>query len=117
MGVLSKLRQIIAILRSGTVKGMSEASLTTEFLACLSLCAYNTLMGHPFKTWGEMALIMVQCGVQILLFWVLTDQKLSVAPRALGLVAVAGVVAFLSLGLLPVALLPALGLVQSVLGA
>ena len=56
-GLLIKFPQIIAILRTQTVKGMSEASFTVEFLACLSLCVYNTLMGHPFKTWGEMSLI------------------------------------------------------------
>mmetsp|Transcript_9277 Transcript_9277/g.27815 ORF Transcript_9277/g.27815 Transcript_9277/m.27815 type:complete len:226 (-) Transcript_9277:74-751(-) len=116
-GLLIKMPQIIAILRTRTVKGMSEASLTTEFLACLSLCSYNVLMGHPFKTWGEMALIMAQCGVQIVLFWMLTEHRLSAAPRALGVLGVAGAVAALAMGLLPAALLPALGLVQSALGA
>merc|ERR1712217_296761 len=87
------------------------------FLACLSLCAYNFLMGHPFKTWGEMALIMAQCGIQIILFWVLTEHKLAVVPRAAGVLAILGVVIYLSQGLLPEALLPALGLVQSGLGA
>lgn len=116
-GLLIKMPQIVAILRTKTVKGMSEASLVTEFLACISLCAYNLLVGHPFKTWGEMALIGVQCGVQILLFWTLTTEHLSVIPRLLGTLATFACIIMLWIGLLPVALLPVLGLVQSGFGA
>mmetsp|Transcript_93253 Transcript_93253/g.237235 ORF Transcript_93253/g.237235 Transcript_93253/m.237235 type:complete len:227 (-) Transcript_93253:103-783(-) len=116
-GVLIKLPQIVAILRTKTVKGMSETSLATEFLACLSLCAYNLLMGHPFKTWGEMALIGAQCAVQTILFWVYTKDKLSVAPRALVVLLVAAITAVLWLGFLPRALYPALGLTQTALGS
>merc|ERR1711972_343771 len=45
------------------------------------------------------------------------EHKLAVAPRAAGVLAIFGVVIYLSQGLLPEALLPALGLVQSGLGA
>jgi len=116
-GLLIKMPQIVAILRTRTVKGMSEASLSTEFLACLSLCAYNLLMGHPFKTWGEMALIGAQCGIQIVLFWSFATETLAVAPRALGVAAVAAACAALWTGMLPPVLLPALGLVQTALGS
>jgi len=116
-GLLIKLPQIILILRTQTVKGMSETSLTTEFLACCSLCAYNLLMGHPFKTWGEMSLIGAQCGIQILLFWCLTTENLRVWPRILSVIALAACFTALGLGLLPAAFYPVLGLVQSVLGS
>mmetsp|Transcript_498 Transcript_498/g.596 ORF Transcript_498/g.596 Transcript_498/m.596 type:complete len:225 (+) Transcript_498:3-677(+) len=116
-GLLIKMPQIVAILRTRTVKGMSEASLSTEFLACVAFCSYNLLMGHPFKTWGEMALICTQCGVQIVLFWVYTTEKLAAVPRVLGVVAVAAACFGLWLGLLPPALLPVLGLVQTALGS
>lgn len=116
-GVVVKLPQIIAILRTRTVKGFSEVSLATEFLACLSLCAYNMLVGNPFKTWGEMSLIAIQCAVQIALFWTLSSEQLSMAPRVTGTLAVASTCVFLWMGLLPAALLPALGLMPTVLGA
>merc|ERR1712232_1369025 len=109
--------QIVAILRTKTVKGMSETSLVTEFLAATSLCAYNLLVGHPFKTWGEMALIAIQCGIQILLFWFYSTDALSFGKRALGTTAVALACAALWLGMLPAAAFPALGLTQSALGA
>jgi mannose-P-dolichol utilization defect protein 1 len=83
-GSLIKLPQIVSILRTMKVDGFSEASLTMEFVACVSFCAYNLLRGHPFKTWGEMAMITIQCGVQILLFWLLTKQRLPKLPRIMG---------------------------------
>lgn len=115
-GLLIKFPQIIAILRTQTVKGMSEASFTVEFLACLSLCVYNTLMGHPFKTWGEMSLIGAQCAVQIVLFWCLTEEPVTVAPRALGTLAVFGTVGVIWCGLCPPDLFPVIGLVPTILG-
>mmetsp|Transcript_20981 Transcript_20981/g.45372 ORF Transcript_20981/g.45372 Transcript_20981/m.45372 type:complete len:228 (+) Transcript_20981:186-869(+) len=116
-GLLIKMPQIVAILRTKTVKGMSETSLATEFLACLSLCGYNLLMGHPFKTWGEMALIGLQCGIQTLLFWYLTTEKISPAPRIACVLAVVAASAAVWGGLLPTHLYPILGLTQSALGA
>lgn len=116
-GLLIKMPQIVAILRTRSVTGMSEISLVTEFLACVSFCAYNQLMGHPFKTWGEMALIAVQCGLQVLLLWFLTERRISLAPRVLGTVALIAAYSALMLELLPVTLLPALGMLQTGLGA
>merc|ERR1719330_1486375 len=115
--MLIKFPQIIAIVRTRKVVGMSESSLTTEFLACVSFCLYNQLMGHPFKTWGEMALIGAQCGSQMMMYWVLTTEKINLAPRVAGSIAVGfAYIAICIGGFLPPALLPALGLVQSALG-
>lgn len=116
-GILVKLPQIINILRTMTVKGFSEVSLATEFLACLSYCAYNLKMGFPFKTWGEMALIAVQVGIQMSLYWSLTTEKISVAPRAACILLTTLAVYALMQDLLPPEFLPILGMVPSVLGS
>eukprot|EP00929_Paragymnodinium_shiwhaense_P075488 TRINITY_DN38599_c0_g1_i1.p2 TRINITY_DN38599_c0_g1~~TRINITY_DN38599_c0_g1_i1.p2 ORF type:complete len:230 (-),score=58.08 TRINITY_DN38599_c0_g1_i1:198-887(-) len=116
-GSLVKLPQVVGILRTGTVKGMSEASLGMELLACICFCCYNFEMGHPFKTWGEMAMITLQCLVQTLLYWTLAEEKLAVLPRALISVGVVSGSFLVLTGHLPPALLPAFGLTPTILGA
>jgi len=116
-GILVKLPQIINIGRTLTVKGFSEVSLATEFLACLSYCAYNLKMGFPFKTWGEMALIAVQVGIQMVLYWSLTTERVSVAPRAVGILLTSLAVYALMQDLMPAEFLPVLGMVPTVLGS
>jgi len=116
-GSMVKMPQVIAIVRTKTVKGISESSLAIETLACLCFCSYNFLMGHPFKTWGEMAMITLQCAIQVVLYWTLAADHLRVAPRAVAVVLVfVGIVA-LQKGCLPEALMPALGLAPTVLGS
>eukprot|EP00927_Polykrikos_kofoidii_P061723 TRINITY_DN56563_c0_g1_i1.p1 TRINITY_DN56563_c0_g1~~TRINITY_DN56563_c0_g1_i1.p1 ORF type:complete len:236 (+),score=41.08 TRINITY_DN56563_c0_g1_i1:62-769(+) len=116
-GSIVKLPQVVAIVRTGTVKGMSETSIAVELVACLTFCSYNFVMGHPFRTWGEMAMITIQCGLQMLLFWRFADEPLAMMPRALCAVVVVSSSAALVWGVLPESLLPALGLVPTVLGA
>lgn len=114
---LVKLPQVIAIARTRSVKGMSEASLAMETLACISFCSYNTMMGHPFKTWGEMAMITLQCLAQLLMYWALATEPLAKAPRALGVSLTLVALSALGSGYLPTALLPVLGVVPTILGA
>lgn len=116
-GGLLKLPQVIKILRSKSVKGISESSLATEFLACISFCSYNLLMGHPLKTWGEMALIAAQCGILTVMFWFFSEEAPAVVPRALGTIGAVGFMAFVLLGNFPRGFLPILGIVPTVLGA
>jgi len=113
-GSLVKLPQIIAILKTMRVEGVSEASLTMEFTACVFFCAYNLLKGHPFKTWGEMAMITIQCAVQIGLFWMLTKQKLPKLPRVAGATLV--VFMLVSFKQLPEELHMYIGLIPTILG-
>jgi len=115
-GSLVKLPQVMNILRTMSVKGISESSVAIETLACLSFCSYNLLMGHPFKTWGEMAMITIQCAVQLALFWKLTD-NLNMLPRLVGVVMTGTVLAILKMGMLPEAVMPILGLLPTVLGS
>jgi len=116
-GGLLKLPQVIAILRQKTVKGISETSLTTEFLACLSFCSYNFLMGHPLKTWGEMALIAVQCAILTVMFWFFSEDPPAIVARILGTVCAVFFVGFVLLDKFPKETLPALGIVPTLLGA
>merc|ERR1719265_2315948 len=95
---------------------MSESSLTTEFVACFSFCIYNFVMASPFETWGEMSLVTVQCAVQTVQYWVFTEETVSVAPRAFGAIAIIAAATACCLGYCPVALLPVLGLLPTVLG-
>lgn len=114
-GSLIKLPQIISILKTMKVDGVSEASLAMELVACISFCSYNLLKGHPFKTWGEMAMITIQCGVQILLFWLLTKQKLAKGPRIFGATSV--VVMVVAFKQLPEELHVGIGLIPTILGS
>mmetsp|Transcript_31957 Transcript_31957/g.74845 ORF Transcript_31957/g.74845 Transcript_31957/m.74845 type:complete len:231 (+) Transcript_31957:76-768(+) len=116
-GGMVKMPQVIAIIRTKTVKGMSEASLVMEFIACSCFCCYNFLMAHPVRTWGEMALVTSQCAVQIALFWLLGRGELALLPRIFGAVLVLGSLLGLLLGMLPVQYLPVLGLVPAFLGS
>lgn len=116
-GSLVKLPQVIKILKTQTVKGFSEVSLGVEFLACLSLCCYNLLMGHALRSWGEMAMIALQCAVQIVLFWVLTTDPIAMFPRVLCVLGTLAATMALWCGLLPQALMPILGLMPTVLGS
>jgi len=78
--VLVKAPQIINIIKRRSATGLSESSFVIEFIAAISSCLYNMKMGHLFVTWGEMALIMVQCFLQVLLFWRFKE-GLSLSPR------------------------------------
>lgn len=58
-GIL-KVPQIIAILRSGTVKGLSPASFYLETLSYLATIVYNVIHEKPFMTYGEAIIIFIQ---------------------------------------------------------
>jgi len=116
-GGLLKLPQVIAILRKRTVKGISETSLATEFLACISFCSYNLLMGHPLKTWGEMALIAVQCGILTIMFWFYSEEPPAIVARISGTVGTVVFVGLVLQGKFPKETLPVLGIVPTLLGA
>lgn len=64
-----KLPQILIILREKNVIGLSEDSFLLELASAGLSVSYNYLTGLPFKTWGEMFFIAVQCVVQTVLYW------------------------------------------------
>jgi mannose-P-dolichol utilization defect protein 1 len=113
-GSLVKLPQIIPILQTWKVDEFSEASFAIEFVANVFFCAYNLLQGHPFKTWGENAMLTIQCGVQIGLFWMLTKKKLQKGPRIASALLVVFVVA--SFKQLPEEFHIYIGLIPTILG-
>jgi hypothetical protein len=67
--LLLKVPQIVAILSSGTVEGLSPMAFYTELpLSGTNVC-YNILQGNPFSTYGEQVFISIQNAILILLLW------------------------------------------------
>ena len=48
-----KLPQVVAIVKSGGVHGLSPASILIEMAALVSSFSYYIALGYPFSTWGE----------------------------------------------------------------
>ena len=78
-----KLPQIINILRAGTARGMNLSSIYLETVATLAGTVYNLLIGNPFRTYGETALILVQNIVIVLLAWRLSPVKVEASHMVL----------------------------------
>merc|ERR1719334_2175278 len=57
---LSKLPQIIKILRNGSVEGLNTMSYIIETFAYIVFFAYNYRNGYPFSTYGEVLFIYLQ---------------------------------------------------------
>lgn len=116
-GALVKLPQVISLFKAKQGKsGLSEASLVTETIAFFAYCAYNLLKGYSIATWGEAALIAIQCIFQVGLFWKLEREQLDMKKRLAGVIVVLSSMAALYMGVLPVELVPVLGMVPSVVG-
>ena len=64
-----KVPQIIAFLRSKSVKGMSRGAVYFDLLAYLLTAGYHILHGNPFSAYGETVIITVQSIVIVLLMW------------------------------------------------
>lgn len=76
--LLLKVPQILAIVRSGTVEGLSPMAFYTELpLSGTNVC-YNILQGNPFSTYGEQVFISIQNAILILLLWSYMPVKPSV---------------------------------------
>ncbi|CEL92013.1 unnamed protein product [Vitrella brassicaformis CCMP3155] len=64
-----KVPQILRILKSQSVHGVSEAAFIIELLANAIYCCYNVLEGYPISNWGESAFVTIQCILLVLLYW------------------------------------------------
>lgn len=64
-----KVPQILSIVRSRSVDGLSEVSAAIDAISSLIFCYYNLLRHYPFGTWGEVALSALQASWVLLLFW------------------------------------------------
>merc|ERR1712032_635875 len=110
-----KVPQIVKILQSGTVHGLSETYILTECTSSLAWVYFNIIMGYQFVTYGENVIISVQNIIIIILFWVMSPE-LPKAGRLFGsIVFTLGSVALLKFGL-PPGPLAALGILPMVLG-
>ena len=72
-GGLVKVPQIIKIVMSRSVEGLSLLSFLLETVACCVSLAYNKRNGNPFSTYGETAFITIQN--LIILFLMLSYKK------------------------------------------
>ena len=64
-----KFPQILKIYQKSSVEGISLTSFYFETLGFSIMAAYAIHNGQPFSTYGEHAIISVQCVIQVLLFW------------------------------------------------
>lgn len=64
-----KVPQIARFVSSGSVSGISSAYVHLELTSTIFSCCYNTLMGYPISTWGEMLNICVQNGVILVIYY------------------------------------------------
>jgi len=81
-----KVPQIMRFVSSGSVMGISSAYVHLELTSTIFSCCYNTLMGYPISTWGEMLNICVQNAIILILYF-------HFSPGGLGLGAL-GAIAF-----------------------
>eukprot|EP00922_Rhytidocystis_sp_ex-Travisia-forbesii_P056249 GHVS01083283.1.p1 GENE.GHVS01083283.1~~GHVS01083283.1.p1 ORF type:complete len:282 (+),score=16.42 GHVS01083283.1:430-1275(+) len=65
-----KLPQILKIQQAQNVAGLNESSFVIEVFAGSLFVGYNILEGYPFSTWGDVAIVVLQCIVLVLLYWV-----------------------------------------------
>jgi hypothetical protein len=72
-----KVPQIINLVRAGTARGLNLPSIYLETVATLAGTIYNLLIGNPFRTYGETALILLQNLVIVVLCWSLSPVKIS----------------------------------------
>jgi mannose-P-dolichol utilization defect 1 len=82
--LLLKFPQILKIYSNSSVKGISLTSFYFELLGFSVMAAYAIHNKQPFSTYGEHAIITVQCIIQVLLFWSIGkidfSHKVKIAP-------------------------------------
>lgn len=69
--LMLKFPQIIKIYKNSSVAGISLTSFYFEALGFSIMAAYGLHRQQPFSTYGEYAIVSVQCLIQIILYWVL----------------------------------------------
>jgi uncharacterized protein with PQ loop repeat len=70
-----KLPQIFNVLKASSAKGLNINSIYIETVATLAGTAYNILIGNPFRTYGETALILLQNIFIVMLVWSYTSPR------------------------------------------
>ena len=77
-----KIPQIINVVRASSAKGLNLKAIYLETVATLVGTSYNLLVGNPFRTYGETALILFQNIIIVLLVWHFNKEQTSTKIRA-----------------------------------
>lgn len=67
--LILKLPQIIKIIQAKDCTGLRPTSFYLEVVLYLSSTIYNVLKGYPISTWGEMAIVLIQNIILVILIW------------------------------------------------
>ena len=59
-GGVVKLPQIMNVVKARTGRGLSLGGVYIETVATLMGLAFNVLVGNPFRTYGEIAMLLIQ---------------------------------------------------------
>lgn len=70
-----KIPQIMNIINSGSVEGLSEMAFYTEVPLVTTNIVYNYLKANPFRSYGETCIILVQNLILVGLLWSHSKQK------------------------------------------
>lgn len=73
--VFLKLPQIINIIQSKSVEGLSSYALYSDVPLVLTSIMYNILQDNPFTSYGESIAILLQNFVIVVLFWIYSRPK------------------------------------------
>ncbi len=73
LSFIFKLPQIISMYKDKMIKGLSELSLMSEILVYSNTALYSYHLKMPFSTWGENLIIVTQCIIILLLFYLYSN--------------------------------------------
>lgn len=73
--LILKFPQILKIYHNNSVSGISLTSFYIETLGFSIMAAYSIHNGQPISTYGEHAIISIQCVIQVILFWFIGKVK------------------------------------------
>ena len=76
---LLQVPQILNIIKSQSVEGLSGAALYASVVIPITFIAYNVLQGYPLATWGENLFSLAQNIVLLGLYWRLGKPAVSAA--------------------------------------
>lgn len=80
-GALLQVPQIINILRSKSVAGLSLFSLYSQVFIPITFITYNLHKGNPISTWGENIFALIQNLIIVFCFWQLSKPSISLKHK------------------------------------
>lgn len=75
LSCILKLPQILAMLKTKTIEGLSALSIYSEIMTFLFACLYPYHMKYPFVTYGENLTILIQNLMIFFLYWIYDKGK------------------------------------------